>query len=177
MAAKIFADRGNGKSEIGAAFVAFGGADADEGAAGGADFGTRLIGAGSVAVAAAAKEAAQRIFPAREAPLPGIGKCQVASLRCSASVPYNTGIAEFPRCASGRKDLVETMDKFEEFGRKMDEELSRLRTFVETELAPETEKRTAQFLREVSEKLTDAAGWLDKRRAARETEPAEKSNS
>jgi hypothetical protein len=62
------------------------------------------------------------------------------------------------------------MDKFEEVGRKLDEELTRLRRFVEEDLAPETEKRTAQFLREVSEKLTDAAGWLDARRATRETD-------
>lgn len=62
------------------------------------------------------------------------------------------------------------MDKFEEMGRKLDEELTRLRRFVEDELAPETEKRTAQFLREVSEKLTEAAGWLDARRTPRETD-------
>ena len=62
------------------------------------------------------------------------------------------------------------MDKFEEMGRKLDEELTRLRRFVEEDLAPETEKRTAQFLREVSEKLTDAAGWLDARRATRDTD-------
>jgi hypothetical protein len=62
------------------------------------------------------------------------------------------------------------MDKFEEVGRKLDEELTRLRRFVEEDLAPETEKRTAQFLREVSEKLTEAAGWLDARRATRETD-------
>lgn len=60
------------------------------------------------------------------------------------------------------------MDKFEEFGRHLDEELTRLRKFVEDELAPETEKRTAIFLREVSEKLTEAAGWLEKRREGRE---------
>lgn len=62
------------------------------------------------------------------------------------------------------------MDKFEEMGRKLDEELTRLRRFVEDDLAPETEKRTAQFLREVSEKLTEAAGWLDARRTTRETD-------
>ena len=58
------------------------------------------------------------------------------------------------------------MDKFEEVGRKLDEELTRLRKFVEDDLAPETEKRTAIFLREVSEKLTEAAGWLEARRPA-----------
>jgi hypothetical protein len=60
------------------------------------------------------------------------------------------------------------MDKLEEIGRRLDEELARLRKFVEDDLAPETEKRTAIFLREVSEKLTEAAGWLEKRRAARQ---------
>ena len=61
------------------------------------------------------------------------------------------------------------MDKFEEMGRKLDDELGKLRRFVEEDLTPETEKRTAQFLREVSEKLTEAAGWLDARRSTRES--------
>src|SRR5260370_35458452 len=68
------------------------------------------------------------------------------------------------------------MDKLEDMGRKLDEELKRLRKFVEEDLAPETEKRTAQFLREVSEKLTEAAGWLEAGRAA-ETPPQEKKTS
>jgi hypothetical protein len=58
------------------------------------------------------------------------------------------------------------MDKFEEIRRDLDEGLTRLRKYVEDDLAPETEKRTAIFLREVSEKLTEAAGWLDARRAS-----------
>jgi hypothetical protein len=70
-----------------------------------------------------------------------------------------------------------TMDKFEEMGRRLDKELSRLRRFVEEELAPEGEKRTAQFLREVSEKLTEAAGWLEERRAARPAQPQGKNPS
>ena len=65
------------------------------------------------------------------------------------------------------------MDKFEEIGQKLDAELTRLRKFVENDLAPETEKRTAQFLREVSEKLTEAAGWLEARRTGT-TPPDEK---
>jgi hypothetical protein len=65
------------------------------------------------------------------------------------------------------------MDKFEEIGQKLDAELTRLRKFVENDLAPETEKRTAQFLREVSEKLTEAAGWLEARRTG-PTPPDEK---
>jgi hypothetical protein len=85
---------------------------------------------------------------------------------------YNTGIAL--RAPKPRRGIEEnTMDKFEEMGRKLDEELTRLRRFVENDLAPETEKRTAQFLREVSEKLTEAAGWLEARRRGRPT-PEEK---
>lgn len=67
------------------------------------------------------------------------------------------------------------MDKFEEMGRRLDAELGRLRRFVEEDLAPKTEERTAQFLREVSVKLTDAAKWLDARRATRETKSKETS--
>jgi len=59
------------------------------------------------------------------------------------------------------------MDKFEEFGKRIDEELTRLRRYLEQEVAPETEKRTAQFLREVSAKLEAAASKLEARNAAR----------
>jgi len=59
------------------------------------------------------------------------------------------------------------MDKFEELGRRLDEELTRLRRYVEDEVAPETEKRTSQFLREVSEKIAEAAAWIETRNAAR----------
>jgi hypothetical protein len=64
------------------------------------------------------------------------------------------------------------MDKFEEFGRRIDEELTRLRRFVEEEVAPETEKRTASFLRDVSGKLNEAASKLEARYAARSTAEA-----
>jgi hypothetical protein len=59
------------------------------------------------------------------------------------------------------------MDKFEEFGKRIDEELQRFRHFLEDEVAPETERRGAIFLREVSEKLGDAAKKLEARNAAR----------
>ncbi len=59
------------------------------------------------------------------------------------------------------------MDKFEEFGRKLDEEITRLRKYLDEEVGPTTEKRTAQFLREVSDKLSDAARRLEERMAAR----------
>jgi hypothetical protein len=63
------------------------------------------------------------------------------------------------------------MDKFEEIGRRLDEELTRLRRFVETEVAPETERRTAEFLREVSVKLNEAATKLEARMNARRSPP------
>jgi hypothetical protein len=63
---------------------------------------------------------------------------------------------------------LELMDKFEELGRRLDEELTRLRKYVEEEVAPETERRTAQFLREVSEKLAEASRKLETRVAARQ---------
>ena len=65
------------------------------------------------------------------------------------------------------------MDKFEELGKRLDDELTRLRKYVEDEVAPETEKRTAQFLREVSEKLAEASKKLESRVAARNQPPAQ----
>ena len=59
------------------------------------------------------------------------------------------------------------MDKFEEFGRRIDEELTKLRRYLENEVAPETERRSAEFLREVSAKLAEAAAKLEARVAAR----------
>ena len=59
------------------------------------------------------------------------------------------------------------MDKFEEIGRRIDEEVARLRRFVEEEVAPETERRTASFLRDVSGKLTEAASKLEARASTR----------
>lgn len=61
------------------------------------------------------------------------------------------------------------MDKFEEFGRIIDTELNRLRRYLEEEVAPETERRGAIFLREVSEKFGDAAKKLESRYASRTT--------
>jgi hypothetical protein len=69
------------------------------------------------------------------------------------------------------------MDKFEEIGQRLDKELARLRKYVEEEVAPGTEKRTARFLREVSELLTDAARKLEARNTARETPAAKDTHS
>jgi hypothetical protein len=65
------------------------------------------------------------------------------------------------------------MDKFEEFGRRIDEELTRLRRYLENEVAPETERRSAEFLREVSAKLNQAAEKLEARMAARRNPPSQ----
>ncbi len=62
---------------------------------------------------------------------------------------------------------LKRINNFEDFGRRVDEELTRVKSFVKEEVAPETEKRAAQFLREVSEKLAEAAGWIEARQAAR----------
>ena len=67
------------------------------------------------------------------------------------------------------------MDKIHEMVDRVEKELADLRKFVEEELAPEGEKRTAIFLREVSEKLTEAAGWLEKRQTNRAAETQGKS--
>lgn len=63
------------------------------------------------------------------------------------------------------------MDKLEEIGRRIEAELTGLRQFVENEVAPETERRTAVFLREVSEKIGEAAGALEARVARRPPKP------
>lgn len=65
---------------------------------------------------------------------------------------------------------IKNMKNFEDFGKRVDEELSRVKSFVKEEVAPETEKRTAQFLREVSEKLSEAAQWIEMRNAERKAE-------
>ena len=69
------------------------------------------------------------------------------------------------------------MDKFEEMGKRLDEELTRLRKYLEDEVAPVTERRTAQFLREASEKLSEAARKLEARVAARASQDSSEPKS
>jgi hypothetical protein len=59
------------------------------------------------------------------------------------------------------------MDNFKEIGRRIDAEMERLRRYVDQELTPETEKRTASFLRDVSAKLDQFAAKLEARMARR----------
>jgi hypothetical protein len=81
-------------------------------------------------------------------------------LAALAQRSYNTGIAASVSAST-------PMDKFEEFGKRIDEELTRLRRYIEQEVAPETERRSAEFLREISAKLNEAASKLEARMAAR----------
>lgn len=75
---------------------------------------------------------------------------------------------EFGRKIDQEVSRLKRINSFETFGKHVDEELQRMKTFVKEDVAPETEKRTAQFLREVSEKLSEAAAWVEQRNAARE---------
>lgn len=80
---------------------------------------------------------------------------------------------EFGRRIDEEVSRLKNINSFEDFGKRVDEELKRVKSFVKEDVAPETEKRTAQFLREVSEKLTEAAAWIEARikaRAGRESQ-------
>jgi len=59
------------------------------------------------------------------------------------------------------------MDKFEEIGKRIDAEVERLRRYLDEEVAPETERRTASFLRDVSGKLDEFAAKLEARTSRR----------
>jgi hypothetical protein len=63
------------------------------------------------------------------------------------------------------------MDKFEEIGKKIDAEVERLRRYLDEEIAPETERRTASFLRDVSGKLDEFAAKLEARMSRRTPPP------
>ena len=77
-------------------------------------------------------------------------------------------LEEFGRRIDEEVARLKQMNNFEDFGKRVDEELARVKNFVKEEVAPETEKRTAQFLREVSEKLSEAASWIEARHTGRQ---------
>ena len=81
---------------------------------------------------------------------------------------------EFGRRIDQEVSRLKNINSFEDFGKRVDEELKRVKSFVKEDVAPETEKRTAQFLREVSEKLTEAAAWIEVRNKARAEREAQK---
>jgi hypothetical protein len=72
---------------------------------------------------------------------------------------------------------LKSIRSFEDFGKRVDEELARVKNFVKEDVAPETEKRTAQFLREVSERLAEAASKIEARNAARAAQPPKDTQS
>ena len=84
---------------------------------------------------------------------------------------------EFGRRIDEEVSRLKNINSFEDFGKRVDEELKRVKSFVKDDVAPETEKRTAQFLREVSEKLTDAAAWIESRNASRSEKDSQKTPS
>ena len=67
-------------------------------------------------------------------------------------------LEEFGRRIDEEVAKLKRIHNLEDFGRRVEEELARVKAFVKEDVAPETEKRTAQFLREVSEKFGEAAG-------------------
>ena len=85
-------------------------------------------------------------------------------------------LEEFGRRIDEEVAKLKRIHNFEDFGKRVDEEVTRLKAFVKEDIAPETEKRMTQFLREVSEKLTEAASWLEQRNAARNSQKAQKSS-
>ncbi len=84
---------------------------------------------------------------------------------------------EFGKLIDEEIARLKRINNFEDFGRRVDEELTRVKSFVKEEVAPETEKRAAQFLREVSEKLAEAAGWIEARQAARNAQNSQNPRS
>jgi molecular chaperone GrpE (heat shock protein) len=81
---------------------------------------------------------------------------------------YNT---EIPPGVPAAHRLQEYMDKFEEIGKRIDAEMERLRRYVDEEIAPETERRTASFLRDVSGKLDEFAAKIEARMSRRTPPP------
>jgi cell division protein ZapA (FtsZ GTPase activity inhibitor) len=51
--------------------------------------------------------------------------------------------------------------KLEDIGRSLDNEIDKLRKFIEQEVRPETRKEMADFLRRASERLTKLAEKVD----------------
>ncbi|MGB6430810.1 MAG: hypothetical protein WBF06_09495 [Candidatus Acidiferrales bacterium] len=53
------------------------------------------------------------------------------------------------------------MDSWEEIGRKVDAEFARVRKLIETEIKPQTTRKTAETLRQAAVRLNKAADRLD----------------
>ena len=57
------------------------------------------------------------------------------------------------------------MSSFEDFGKRVDEEMQKLRHFFETEFKPTTARKTAAALREAAQRLNKAADDIEARLA------------
>jgi len=55
------------------------------------------------------------------------------------------------------------MDNWEEIGRKMDREFSRIRELLENEIKPQTSQKAADALRAASKRLATAADQIEAR--------------
>ncbi len=55
------------------------------------------------------------------------------------------------------------MDNWEEIGRKMDREFSRIRELLENEIKPQTSQKAADALRAASKRLAAAADQIEER--------------
>lgn len=64
------------------------------------------------------------------------------------------------------------MTNFEEFGRRVDEEVEKLRQYIESQFKPNAERRTAEWLRAAARKLADAAAEIERRSAAKDASTA-----
>ena len=60
------------------------------------------------------------------------------------------------------------MTKFEDMGRRLDQELERLREVAERKISPATRDKAAKALRNVSERLTRLAVELESKSAPKE---------
>ncbi len=60
------------------------------------------------------------------------------------------------------------MSTFEDVGKKIDDEMEKLRVYWTQKMGPQTERQAAAALRKVSERLAKAAEELEARLAAKE---------
>jgi hypothetical protein len=84
---------------------------------------------------------------------------------------------EFGKRIDQEVSRLKRINNFESFGKHLDEDLARLHSFVKEEVAPGSEKRTADFLREVSKKLSEAAAKLESRNADRDARSSQNDRS
>ena len=83
-------------------------------------------------------------------------------MRADERPVYNT--EKFDRGAMQRRsERGRVVPSFEEFGRKLDREIERLRELAEKKISPATRLKTAQSLRRMSEKLAQMAADIEAR--------------